>query len=832
MTWKSPNDAMPWVGLYVFVASLVCILAMAADVFNGFRQRKLWFPCRYFTINAASITLIAISMKLPVDLNDYRVDYADNLAKVVSIRFLVTMLTNSLPSLGLMDDRELLMNMVASGILIITIYVNFCIQFSTTAPFIISISLLIYIFPILWPFSVALTVSTSRRNSQDRYKELHKLASNCQEINFSYKGLTRYVKNYWMIAETGNPQFAIACSPVSSAFGVICSYLAFSSFIDLIIFIPRYIPEYVFERTDYKWSIKLIVHLQSIGAIIGSIAPIFRCLTATSHFNLSKKWSKNHLNVFRVEKYWIQKLQLWKRSHVPSHIPGRRCKKVFEYMKNMILNFCVALQIMVVVICKTICLVPRSFLILFSCCCNFCKSLMKRFKEEPNASNSNVISDMEEYTPYVLQTEVEKLSKRILKNALNSITQLLQESEEKEPRNLMKLLKKSTGFYGVLEFDNDQVPPLHQEKIPNCWSLVAVTLTAIALALPKIGNDHVKGLLASMREGLNFVTHTEESLNANDELVKSRKAARRVWTEIEVYGKWLQIDLQNKARKGKTSKEILEWLGDEAVKIVIQFMRFKNKSLDHSLGKFIAASSMYRISQTILIQCNDRENWPADEEIFELISIIIADLLLACFTNLPRVITIKCHVDAIEKREESVRTAAQLLGKSKKILKILKARQLPNLDMDSLPYIEKWHALPKNQMPNGCSSSASSARIQPASTSSSESFVVTIEALTRLFRVLADLTPPPLLLIRCHFVYQSIAILLAIHCCSVTNPLGMQFSIRRRCDQLYWPFRVARVCWLIILPLVNEFPGCFEVIEFLGRFEMIDFLGSSFPDSS
>ncbi|KAI3738946.1 hypothetical protein L2E82_29244 [Cichorium intybus] len=722
MTWKSPKDVMPWVGLYVWVASLVCIIAMAADAFKGFRQRKLWFPCRFFTINAASITLIAIAMKLPVDLNDHKFDDVDNMAKIVSMTFLVTMLANSLPSLGLMDDKELLMNMVASGILIITISVNFWIQFSTTATFITWITLLRYVFPLSWPFSIALTVSTSRRSLQRRYKELHRLASNRQELNFSYKGLARYVKKHWMMAETGDPQFAIACSPISSAFGVICSLFALVSFIQLL-FIRHYMPDNFFEGTDYKWSIKLIVILQFIGIIIGSIAPIFRCLTVTSHFNLSKKWSKNHLNVFIVEKRWIQMLQLWKRSHVPSHIPGRCCKKVLDYMKNMILNFCVALQIMVVVICKIICLIPISFLILFSCC-NLYKSLMKRFDKEPNASSSNAISDMEEYTPYVLQTHVEKLSNRILRNTLNSITQLLHESEETEPRNLMKLLEKSTGFYGVLEFDNDQVLPLHQEKIPNCWSLVAVTLTAIALALPKVGNDHAKGLLAGTREGLNFVTHTEESLNADGDLVKARKTARHVWTDVEVYGTWLQIDLQNKARKGKTSKEILQWLGDEAIKIVMQFMRFKDESLDHSLRKFIAASSMYTISQTILIQCNEQENWPTDEVIFELISTIIADMLLACFTNLPRVITIKCHDHAIEKREESIRTAAQLLGKSKKILKILKSRKLPNLDMESMPYIDKWHALPKNQMPNGC---ASSAMIQPASSCSSESFVVTIE---------------------------------------------------------------------------------------------------------
>ncbi|GJW43289.1 hypothetical protein Tco_0072088 [Tanacetum coccineum] len=57
------------VGLYVCAASLVCILAMAADTFQGFRQGKLWFPCRFFSLNTSSITVIAIAMKLlPVDL--------------------------------------------------------------------------------------------------------------------------------------------------------------------------------------------------------------------------------------------------------------------------------------------------------------------------------------------------------------------------------------------------------------------------------------------------------------------------------------------------------------------------------------------------------------------------------------------------------------------------------------------------------------------------------------------------------------------------------------------------------------------------------------------
>ncbi|GJX33613.1 hypothetical protein Tco_0243468 [Tanacetum coccineum] len=182
-----------------------------------------------------------------------------------------------------------------------------------------------------------------------------------------------------------------------------------------------------------------------------------------------------------------------------------------------------------------------------------------------------------------------------------------------------------------------------------------------------------------------------------------------------------EIDLQKKARR-KTSKEILEWLRDEAVKIVIQFKSCKKRRMDDSHYKFIVASSMYRVSQTILIHCSKLQNWPLDGQLLEWISNMIADILCACFTNLPCVIKKMCHHDAIEKREDSVRSAAQLLGKSRKILEILNTRQLPNLDVDSMAYIGKWHALPKSEIPNGAPLNQS----QLAFPSPNESVIVNI----------------------------------------------------------------------------------------------------------
>ncbi|GJV75441.1 hypothetical protein Tco_1507025 [Tanacetum coccineum] len=81
-----------------------------------------------------------------------------------------------------------------------------------------------------------------------------------------------------------------------------------------------------------------------------------------------------------------------------------------------------------------------------------------------------------------------------------------------------------------------------------------------------------------------------------------------------------------------------------------------------------------------------------------------------------------CHHDTIEKREDSVRSAAQLLGKSRKILKILNTRQLPNLDVDSMADIGKWHALLKSEIANV----APLNQIQLAFPSPNESVIVNI----------------------------------------------------------------------------------------------------------
>ncbi|GKE82038.1 hypothetical protein Tco_1552038 [Tanacetum coccineum] len=112
------SKPMPWIGMYIAVASLFCILAMVADLLHGLKNRKLWFPCKFFTLNAASLTVIAVAMKLPVDLSNPMLGYADQIAKFGSMGFMCTMMANLLPSLATMNSSELLTNIIALDIIL------------------------------------------------------------------------------------------------------------------------------------------------------------------------------------------------------------------------------------------------------------------------------------------------------------------------------------------------------------------------------------------------------------------------------------------------------------------------------------------------------------------------------------------------------------------------------------------------------------------------------------------------------------------------------------------------------------------------------------------
>ncbi|KAL4591683.1 hypothetical protein LXL04_004653 [Taraxacum kok-saghyz] len=489
------SKPMPWIGMYTALASLYCVFAMVADLFHGFRKKMHWFPCNYFGVNAASLTMIAIAIKLPMDLTNLMPGNVDQAAKLGSLAFMCSVMANLLPSLATMEIKELYTNMIALGVLVITLVVDVCIQINTGifayhaiddieffkdfpnersiphAAYVahqchlatIYMGLLLMLLMIYVCSSLA--ILKSKQILELKYQAAHEMASKEQPIFLDFLSLKRHVSNYWIMAGTGSPQFMTACSVTTSASGVICSISMF-----LHIFTMHFHIKSTWDyESDYRWSMLVILIIQFIGIILGTIAPISRYF-AFKRFKMSSIW--NHIKVFKVESYWTQKLCDWKQSSIPFPSCSRKCKIIIRKLKFLFLNTCIGFQTIVVVACKLM-LVLSLFVPI---CVQFCIGHWKLWKA--NLSSITSVQDPEQveknkdssWCVLQLQDDMD-FAERTLASISRSVHQLIRKAEEKQPKNLMQLLAKSGGFKGVEEFDSHDVPPLLSERYAHCWSL-------------------------------------------------------------------------------------------------------------------------------------------------------------------------------------------------------------------------------------------------------------------------------------------------------------------------------------------------------------------------
>ncbi|GKC28670.1 hypothetical protein Tco_1035964, partial [Tanacetum coccineum] len=135
--------------------------------------------------------------------------------------------------------------------------------------------------------------------------------------------------------------------------------------------------------------------------------------------------------------------------------------------------------------------------------------------------------------------------------------------KKRQSNNLIKLLEESRSFEGVGKYDILQDPTSSEEYL-DCWSLALVTLTTIAVSLPKIQNETFKSFVKSVREGLAYVTDVEENLNATDDYIRTQKAAKKLWEEVDIHHKWLGNNLKKHAAEVNAAAKILRWFNDTA----------------------------------------------------------------------------------------------------------------------------------------------------------------------------------------------------------------------------------------------------------------------------
>ncbi|KAM6557844.1 hypothetical protein CsatB_004863 [Cannabis sativa] len=699
------STPMPWIGLYIAAAAAACLVAMALDIINGLRYKKLWFPCRFFSINATSLTLIAAAVKLSVDLNTSMPSRGDQLAKLSSTVFVCTIMGNSMPSLGTMGNEEIFMNIVALGILVITLIVNICIQLATGAIFVFwkehaCVMFIMLVLLLLLSFS-AITVPTTKHYLEYKYSKKYELVlkEDSSENNISLVcKLRENLSKYWMMSYSSSPQFVMGRSVTCTASGAFCllSAAILGEAMVRSFFMP-WMFKFCDGQSDYKWSTTLVLVTQTIAVGVGTIGPACRWLFAI-RFRCPYRGNKGTKREFIVEKYWIQRLEEMKGCPLTSKIfklQNRHSRRVVHDAKNRILDLCIAMQKGIVLVSKWIRFVSifsASYILL---CCDLCKSVSRSVDSEQDSQRERRLN----LSRFVLHLEGEEaLVDLMISHNCDATKYWFKLGRKQQPQYLKKLLEKSSqGFKALAYFDSEKVPSLGYERPPNSWAMPVVTLTSIALALPNIDPNSIRNLRCGVNEGLNYVTNVEKYLDTKADKTNIKKAAAATWTEVELYHKWLGVDLiKMSLNQELTPNGVLEQLSQIAR---TKFSEYEKLNEAHSClkdnplkwpSKLLAANSMYRITKSLQLSYQ-RSDQTSSERLFEAITVMISDILGACMTNLQEVITVKCLSTAIEKREDSVRQAVFALGKVEEILKILEHRQVPNMvETHQKSCIDKW----------------------------------------------------------------------------------------------------------------------------------------------
>ncbi|WCJ25940.1 hypothetical protein M5689_007792 [Euphorbia peplus] len=710
------SEPLPWIGIYIAVASLVCAIVMAKDLIHGFCCKKFWFPNKYFCINATSLTILTVAIKLSVDLNTPMPRRIDQLSKLSSSALICTVMGNSMPSLGTMENNELMMNVLALGILVITVIVNICIQLGTGVIYLYwkehaVIMFLMLVLLLKLAFS-ALIVPTTKKHLEFKYKKKHEMAL-CECSSGTEKEVEKKLRHdlmkFWMMAHTCSPQFVIGRSATCTAAGALCLVSALTLAEAML---RSYLMPWSFEfctgESDYKWSTTLVLIAQTLAIGVGTIGPAIRWFTAVN-FRCPSRRKERRECTLKVESYWIQVLVEMKDCPFNIRIKNRHFRKLLQDAKTRILDLCIGMQIGIVIGSKIIGLLSVYFVGQILLLCRSCRNLVK-FKSGSigidSGSESQPSSRMD-LSRFVLHLEGEnELVELMMKKNRYATDHWIQKGTKKQPKHLILLLEKSSRrLQGVREFDSDLVHSLDSEEPPNSWSLPVVTLTAIAIAIPNISKSLRKQLIQSVHEGLIYVKHIEDNLQTEGDMSNSRKAAYVVWQGVDLYQKWLGVDLNKLSNQAESPKEILEGLADGAKN---RYAESKKSHLNQCSKdspanwpvKVLAANSMYRLSNTILEKSERCDIW-SSEILFETVSIMISDILCACLCNLEQIISLKCLNSSVEVREESVRHAAFLLGETEKILKLLNQKALPDLSRDEVVCIDEWrtsYKLKKNHL--------------------------------------------------------------------------------------------------------------------------------------
>ncbi|KAK9111380.1 hypothetical protein Scep_018899 [Stephania cephalantha] len=289
------SSPMPVIGLYIAAATSVCFILILLDIIAGFRSKKQWLPCRFFSLNSVTLSLLSIVAKLPVDLTTTMPSPEDQLSKLTSTTLICICMGFLMPSLGISRPSECSTDMTALCILVITIAINICIQLRTRVILLFRVEHII----ILCCMLLLLIVLVCSAYDINRQKGV--LVNQNKELFTKGSGsMFKRLKLCYLYGYDSNPQIEL-CRDIDYALvAILCLF-------SLIVLGQATFRSLVLKETtlchglvsDYKWSIWITIATQIATSVIASIGATFRWFTLARHMDrgtMGINWPKKDVD--------------------------------------------------------------------------------------------------------------------------------------------------------------------------------------------------------------------------------------------------------------------------------------------------------------------------------------------------------------------------------------------------------------------------------------------------------------------------------------------------------------------------------------------------------
>ncbi|KAG6481107.1 uncharacterized protein LOC122014341 [Zingiber officinale] len=656
---------LPVIGLYAAAASAICAVAMAYDaIYAVCRHDRPSYPAAIFSLNAATITLLSVATKFPLDLSSSMPSQFDQLAKLSGSALVAAAACHFHPSLDSVSD------LIALAIFVATLMVDISIQVSTSVIYAFvpeHVALVVLNIALLFVLcSSALFVLATKRSLELKFQIYTDRVMAGFDDYLNITSLEQSVKKCWLMARSWSHQHVLGRSATCRASG-------FFGLMACVVLVEATLRSSYMSfcegRSEYKRSAEVVFFSQLTAVMAGTVTPTLRLFDSVY---LTRRCSHE----LGVESYWTQKLDEWK--HDASFPWTNACG-----FKNLVFCFVVGVQIGLVVVCKTICSAARWIH------CVVRALLLFFFRVGENAAGPRALSGTAaELRRHVqdLEGEEDDLVNFVILMQCNEFERLIKKGAEYKPSCLIELISNVEGYdaqnlqtflHSYISMESSNVPLAVVDRATMCWELPLVTLTAITVALASIDPDSVRKLQNGVREGLKYVRHVEDYLG-HETFIDMRIAAYSLWLGVDFQYKLLDHPLRR--RRSANSKTIIE-----------ELKKFSEGNQAKSGRDTIIAKCVTRVTAIILQDYDAKygaEN--GDRQLLEWLKSTIRGTLCACLTNLPHIFFNKSFCDGLQKLGKGVRETPLLLGETKAIIENLETKGMVAKYPRGKRFMEEW----------------------------------------------------------------------------------------------------------------------------------------------